>query len=110
MIAAILAPLGKRQAQRPAALADLGGIITVVFRLLAGAVMPEPYQPVDHLAVFRLVPLNSSSNLSVQSRLPAHRRPARHRRTASLAGVRSLVSEQQDRHDDDRNGGGGEQP
>ena len=29
--------------------------------------MPEPYQPVDHLAVFRLVPLNSSSNLSVQS-------------------------------------------
>ena len=29
--------------------------------------MPEPYQPVDHSAVFRLVPLNSSSNLSVQS-------------------------------------------
>ena len=29
--------------------------------------MPEPYQPIDHLAVFRLVPLNSSSNLSVQS-------------------------------------------
>ena len=29
--------------------------------------MPEPYQPVDHLAVFRLVPLNSSPNLSVQS-------------------------------------------
>ena len=29
--------------------------------------MPEPYQPVDHLAVFSLVPLNSSSNLSAQS-------------------------------------------
>ena len=33
--------------------------------------MPEPYQPVDHLAVFRLVLSNSSSNLSVQSpRMP----------------------------------------
>ena len=29
--------------------------------------MPEPYQPVDHLVVSRLVPLNSPSNLSVQS-------------------------------------------
>ena len=29
--------------------------------------MPEPYQPVDHLAVSRLVPVNSSSNLRVQS-------------------------------------------
>ena len=29
--------------------------------------MPEPYQPVDHLAVSRLLPLNSSSNSSVQS-------------------------------------------
>ena len=34
--------------------------------------MPEPYQPVDHLAVFRLVPSNSSLNLSAQSpRTPA---------------------------------------
>ena len=29
--------------------------------------MPEPYQPVDHLAVSRLVPSNSSSNVSFQS-------------------------------------------
>src|ERR1700758_385925 len=35
--------------------------------LLTGGVMPEPYQPVDHSAEFRLVPLNSSPNLSVQS-------------------------------------------
>ena len=29
--------------------------------------MPEPYHPVDHLAVSRLVPSNSSSNVSFQS-------------------------------------------
>ena len=28
--------------------------------------MPEPYQPVDHWAAFKLVPVNSESNLSVQ--------------------------------------------
>jgi len=51
--------------------------------------MPEPPpQPVDHLAVSRLVPLNSSSNLSVQS--PATRVGIGGRAAAGLVdGARS---------------------
>ena len=75
--------------------------------------MPEPYQPVDHLVVSRLVPLNSSSNLSVQS--PGSRSASaytagrasgrrRRRRMAGRAGGRFLMYPRDSYYDDDQNG------
>ena len=65
--AAALALPAQRQAQRPAAFGDVGGVVTVIFAAVdRKGNARTATQPVDHLAGSRLVPLNSLLNASVQ--------------------------------------------
>src|SRR5580704_17590911 len=100
--AAALALLGKRQAQRPAALGDLGGVVTVIFggadrRGNAGPATPAG-RPLGRIQA-------GAVELIVELERPVAGHAGRRRRTGGRAGGRCLECPRDGDRDDDQNGG-----